>query len=462
MRPLPRHVGIRCLTAVVAALALAAPTTVPASGSPQVPPRCDFNGDGFGDVPVGVPREDFRVGRNAGGVNVLYGTATGVRGEDAQWWTRKNTMSGGANIPGNYFGLRLACGDFDADGLADLAIAGFGVGEVTVLYGTTSHGLGTARAQLWSAVGAFSLVAGDFDGDGADELAIGAPAEDDRRGAVHVLYGGGGGLTEQGRQRWTQASPGVRGRAEPDDACGYDLERGDFDGDTYQDLVWSCREPGDEWEGLTRPIVQQLQGSNAGLVATHTEPVNIPHELHLASGDFNGDGRDDLANMRNVRYGTAKSGLVGGPVRNAPNGHPTAGDFNGDGYADAAWGDPNRREGGTVIVAYGSSIGIDRDNRELWHADRKGVKTRARKGDQFGWAVSATDTDGSGHDDLVIGVRLRDVRRRVNAGAMHILAGSANGITARGDRYLHQGTKGVPNRLEARDGLGSAVAGDGQ
>jgi hypothetical protein len=42
--------------------------------------RADFNGDGFTDLAVGVPLEDFAA-TDDGGVHVIYGTANGLRGE---------------------------------------------------------------------------------------------------------------------------------------------------------------------------------------------------------------------------------------------------------------------------------------------------------------------------------------------------------------------------------------------
>src|SRR4051812_27038323 len=34
----------------------------------------DFNGDGFGDLAIGVPQEDIGTIKNAGAVNVIYGS----------------------------------------------------------------------------------------------------------------------------------------------------------------------------------------------------------------------------------------------------------------------------------------------------------------------------------------------------------------------------------------------------
>jgi FG-GAP repeat len=75
----------------------------------------DFNHDGFADLAVGVPGENGL----AGAVNVLYGTAGGLSGTDAQLFGQV----GGAAEGGDMFGSVVAAGDFNHDGFADLAAA---------------------------------------------------------------------------------------------------------------------------------------------------------------------------------------------------------------------------------------------------------------------------------------------------------------------------------------------------
>ena len=58
----------------------------------QAVARGDFNGDGYQDLAVGLPGEDITVGagqiRNAGAVEVLYGTAAGVSAAARQFGGR--------------------------------------------------------------------------------------------------------------------------------------------------------------------------------------------------------------------------------------------------------------------------------------------------------------------------------------------------------------------------------------
>ena len=53
----------------------------------------DFNDDGFADLAVGVPAEDVGGITNAGAVNVLYGSGSGLTGTDAQLFTQDSHRS---------------------------------------------------------------------------------------------------------------------------------------------------------------------------------------------------------------------------------------------------------------------------------------------------------------------------------------------------------------------------------
>jgi FG-GAP repeat len=135
--------------------------------------RADFNGDGIGDLVVGVPEEDLSTGADAGAVNVIYGSANGLTDAGNQLLTQIFTRAGGnPSEPGDRFGSALAGGDFNGDGRADLAV------------GVPGEDLGTA----------------------ADA------------GMVMVFYGSATGLTHINPSGtvdvWTQASVGVPGDAQ--------------------------------------------------------------------------------------------------------------------------------------------------------------------------------------------------------------------------------------------------------
>jgi hypothetical protein len=213
----------------------------------------DFDGNGVGDLAVGVPLEDvFSLAAettvtDAGAVSVIHGTASGLSAAGDEFVTQKNT-NGEAHLgTGDQFGSALAAGDFNGDGVRDLAagapfedILGIGnTGQVNVLFGS-GIGLGAAGAQTLDGhdFGGLavddkfgsSVAAWNFNGDPFTDIAIGIPFRDANffvhdTGAVGVEYGSTtiGALDASTAQVWTQNSPGVLDQAEAGDRFGLDL-----------------------------------------------------------------------------------------------------------------------------------------------------------------------------------------------------------------------------------------------
>jgi hypothetical protein len=345
----------------------------------------DFDGDGYDDLAIGVPREDKGDEMDTGAVNVLYGSSGGLSAAGDQLWDQDDFALGTAE-PGDMFGWSLAAGDFNRDGRDDLAI---GVpsedwgeteqgGLVNVLYGT-SAGLSSDGGQRWDqnnimlddTVEAFdrfgdALCAGDFDGDGADDLAVGVPGENvdglSNAGAVQVLY-----LYTLDFEFWYQDGTYVRDDAESGDRFGSALAAGDFDGNGHDDLAIGVP---DESLGATPEVgaVNVLYGDFTGLTTVPSQfwhqDISVLDETaeegdgfgaSLAAGDFNGDGRDDLA--------------IGAP------------------YEDLG----SAVDAGVVHLIYGSGSGLAQ-NPQLWHQDSPGVNGTAEEGDTFGLALVAIPT----------------------------------------------------------------------
>jgi hypothetical protein len=125
----------------------------------------DFNNDGFNDLAIGVPEEDFGM-INAGVVQILYGSSTGLQasgtgGPNDQLWSQDSSNVEDLVEERDEFGSALGSGDFNGDGFADLAIGVpfesvgtvDGAGAVHVLYGASSglqaSGLGAPSDQFW-------------------------------------------------------------------------------------------------------------------------------------------------------------------------------------------------------------------------------------------------------------------------------------------------------------------------
>lgn len=160
------------------------------------------------------------------------------------------------------FGSSLASGDFNADGVDDLAVGVdnatsgtvIGEGAVRVFFGRSGTAL-YPLGQYWTSnlicgepvetndhFGSV-LAAGDFDGDGVDDLAIGSPWEDvgdDNAGLVQVVFGlRGVGLSNTRCQKWHQDSGGIAGEAESDDGFGGDGADDLAVGAPRDDAAWS-------------------------------------------------------------------------------------------------------------------------------------------------------------------------------------------------------------------------------
>jgi hypothetical protein len=252
----------------------------------------DFDNDTFADLAVGAPGESIGAAVNAGAVNVLFGTATGLTGAGSQTLTQNTSGVGSVAEDGDSFGLALAAGDFNNDGFSDLAVgapfesigAAVDAGVVNVLSGTAAGLTGAGSQTLTqNTPGVVSvaedgdsfglaLAAGDFNNDGFADLAVGVPGESSTIfsiGAVNVLPGSAAGLTGTGGQFFTQNTPGVGSTAEEGDSFGFTLGSGDFNNDGFGDLAVGV--PFESSSLFAVGAVNVLPGSATGLTGTGSQ-----------------------------------------------------------------------------------------------------------------------------------------------------------------------------------------------
>ncbi|WP_437319059.1 hypothetical protein [Sorangium sp. So ce385] len=418
----------------------------------------DFNGDGYADLAVGAPYEDINGADDAGAVNVIYGSILGLTSGGDQLWHQDSPGVVGSAENDDRFGYALVAGDFNNDGFDDLAIGAPGediggdddAGSVYILYGSPS-GLTSAGNQGWDqdspnvAGGVeggdhfgWSLAAGDFNGDGYADLAIGAPDEDvdghDDGGAVHVFRGTAAGLSAVGDPMFHENSPNVPGSVEEGDRFGWSLAAGNFNGDGFDDLA--IGEPYEDLAGHGGAgAVHVFRGTAAGLSAVgdpmfHQDSPNVAETAQdgdhfgyaLASGDFDGDGKADLA--------------VGVPHE----------DFAGHGG------------GGVVHVFRGTASGLAAAGDPLLSQDSPNVGSSVADGDHFGWALASGDFDGDGRADLAVGAPHEDIDGHDDAGVTHLFRGTAAGLSTLGDPAYTQDSPGVEGSMEDDDRFGYALA----
>ena len=433
----------------------------------------DFNGDGVTDLAIGTSREDIGSVTNAGAVYVLYGQPGNVG------LTTTNMQLFSQNTPGfidaveedDHLGSELSAGDFNGDGVTDLAIGTSreNIGSVTnagavyVLYGQPGNvGLTTTNMQSFDQdtpgfIGAVEegdrlgdeLSAGDFNGDGITDLAIGAGLEDIGSvidaGAVYVLYGQPGniGLTTTNMQLFSQNTPGFIDAVEESDRLGTALSAGDFNGDGVTDLAI----------GTSREDIGSV--TNAGAVyVLYGQPGNV-----------------GLATTNMQLFNQNTPGFIGAVEESDRLGNElSAGDFNGDGIADLAIATSREDIGsvadaGAVYVLYGQpgNVGLTTTNMQLFNQNTLGFIGAAEENDRLGTALSAGDFNGDGITDLAIGAGFEDIGSVTDAGAVYVLYGQPGnvGLTTTNMQSFDQDTQSFIDAVEEDDLLGTALsAGD--
>ncbi len=420
----------------------------------------DFNGDNNADLVIASP---FAVSTNSitglknlniGVVVVIYSTPFGLNPTITNP-TAPQELSPVSSAPfGNqfnlFFGASLAVGNFDGDGFADLAIGAPGANGrrgAVFLYRGSGNGLGSVPVILTKSNipkppgdgkdGDFfgkALAAGDFNRDGFSDLAIGAPGSGTQRGGiVHIVFGTSDGLKSSASQAFTQDTDLVLGKSEPGDEFGAVLVAGDFDGNGASDLAIGI--PGEAVGGKAKAGAVAVLFGFTGL---STQKNQLWHQ--------------DVPDVA----GAAEAGDMFGA-------RLAAGDFNGDGRSDLAIGVPAELRGGfnkagVVHVLYGTPNGPSANGAQLWDLNSPGVPDEIESFDTFGAALGVGDFDGNGVDDIVIGVPGKRFADRANAGAVIVLFGRRpNGLNGANAQILRQDGPGTQPEAGAR--FGSSLSG---
>jgi len=316
----------------------------------------DFNGDGIADVAVAQNVDNT--------VTILLGNGSGGF-----------APATGPPIPVGTNPQALAVGDFNGDGIADLAVANFGSNNVSILLG---HGDGTFTPGPVITVGTnpIFVAVGDFNGDGIADLAV----PNFGSHTVTILLGNGNGT-------FTPAPEVVITL----DSQPADVAVGDFNGDGITDLAVA--------DYFNHSVTILLGIGNGLFTPTPASPISVgSFPKHLVAGDFNGDGITDLAVADDgsdtvfILLGDGHGNFTqtpGSPISVGTNpAFMVVADFNGDGNTDLA------------VVNSGS------DNVTLLLGDGQGDFTDAPGSPisvgSFPLQAAAGDFNGDGMKDLVV------------------------------------------------------------
>ncbi|MEU1401706.1 FG-GAP repeat protein [Streptomyces sp. NPDC005728] len=95
---------------------------VPNSKAPATGKKADFNGDGYGDIAIGVMQESISGVRTTGAVTVLRGSSKGLTGTGSVSWHQNTAGVPGVNEPYDMFGTQISLVDMNGDGRSELAV----------------------------------------------------------------------------------------------------------------------------------------------------------------------------------------------------------------------------------------------------------------------------------------------------------------------------------------------------
>lgn len=426
----------------------------------------DVNGDGLGDLIFGDPTATTDGGVPVGKAYVVFGQESGQIPEFAELDGTNGFEIVGYLEDGELGWAVGAAGDLNGDGIDDVAVGapnanpnGLLVGQVYVVYGSRAQvdasievenlggtdGFVIDGVEVGDGLGAAIDATGDFNGDGFDDLLIAAPnATRDGvsfAGEAYVVFGGdeidrvvdlfaldaNRGLVIADRVPWNVMGHSIAGI-------------GDLNGDGLSDIaVGTANHNGAFREELGYAFVvfgdssPPVRISPGDLVGTNGFLVQASGAMSYVSGagDFNGDGRVDLAiadddasdGQTHVIFGNATfpafveavrdpdrqvfDGDFGVTVRKLLGG-PVAGvgDINGDGFDDvlASASADLILEIDSSHVLFGSpELESYQDSRLLDNSETVNIIGNVEFGFGGQRVAPAGDFNGDGLSDFIVG-----------------------------------------------------------
>ncbi|MEE9417742.1 MAG: hypothetical protein V3V01_20865, partial [Acidimicrobiales bacterium] len=389
----------RTLLAIVAILAVVAGGLAGSvdRAAAEPPSFCDINNDGFHDLIVGAPGwdQDFE---NEGAMLIYLGRNNAT---DPLNPVPFQALVSPRDIAAtnNQYGSTFVCADFDADGFDDIAV-------------------GVSKAQI-------NLDGDSIPGAGLVTIVFGEPLS---RGSIE-----GWNFTQQAFSGETDARPG--------DAFGFELSWGDYDGDGVADLAASA--PGQDFFPDAGGEVSNVGSVHIGYGHSRLAQSGVFDRTQMIAQGFNTKGRPRANNF----FGES---LV-------------SANFAGDIATDLVVGAPREdvkgvRDAGTVTVIKGK-IGRGLRGGQILSKKAKKIPGNPQVDGRFGATLFLTSLLGDSTDDLLIGAPREDVGGKVDAGAVYVIPGKANGkLQVKRTVRLHQDSPGIADKAEAGDLFGASLS----
>ncbi len=288
----------------------------------------DLNGDEIMDIAVGAPFDDDG-GNNTGAIWILFLNQDGTV-KNHQKISKYQGEFYGDIEDNDFFGMSITdIGDFDNDGIRDIAVSASGdsdgggikTGALWFLY-LNNDGTVKAYSKISATKGNFTgtlepedrfgrscSVLGDIDEDGIVDIAVGAITDDDggyNRGAVWILFLNADGSVKT-HNKISNTSGNFNANLNDDDQLGQSIAPlGDIDGDGIIEIAVSCHN--DDDGGTNRGAIYIIHLNLGGTVKSFQKISNSEggFEGELSNGDtysssisfmgdLNNDGNIELA-----------------------------------------------------------------------------------------------------------------------------------------------------------------------
>ena len=319
----------------------------------------DVNGDGIDDIIVGA---SFQSQGLPSRVYAIFGHTSTEYFGDIGVPTFRATAHGYRLLTSNYndnFGLVLAAGDLNRDGLADILTSapGAAVG-VTSQAGRPVFEGSSSNDNL-----GYSVAAGDVNDDGVSDIILAAPYRQNGQGVIYVKYGGAD-VFNSTQLANMPPSQGFSVTGMPGGRCGQTVGfLGDTNGDGVGDFIVGC--------------------TSAAFVVYGSRSQRIGILL----------GNPGAAAIK-IIGNTGYFGLQVG----------AAGDMNGDGLADFFVSDPYFSTGARVYVFFGTDVHADRQATNLAATGAGFFISASKRSYLLGlFATCLGDVNGDGYSDIVAG-----------------------------------------------------------